>query len=244
MKDPHFVGMMRIKNEARWIERVLRSMQPLCTRIFILDDHSSDDTPRICARVPGVELYLSPFDDTREDRDKNWLLQHVEAAVNPGEWILAIDGDEEIEPGGLEKIARIAGNSPHHDTYKFQVLYLWDSPEQVRVDGVYARFFRPSMFRMRPGARFRSHAGAGFHCGNVPEPIRIDYADVRLLHWGYMTREDRLRKYAFYTAPDKQPVPEREDGYRHCVVGDLFPASSQFRHGGPLKLVPLDQVVQ
>jgi hypothetical protein len=58
--------------------------------------------------------------------------------------------------------------------------------------------------------------------------------NARLLHYGYLHREDRIRKYEWYTQQD--PDNQAEDFYRHTVIGDLFPAEIRFRHGGPLKL--------
>jgi glycosyltransferase involved in cell wall biosynthesis len=239
MVETMIVGMMRIKNEARWIERVLTSMLPVCDRIFILDDHSTDETREICKRFPAVTLFDSPFEGIEETRDKNWLLEKVEQSCQAGTWVVAIDGDEEIAPGCCDEIRTLVKWAYGPDAYRFRVLYLWDTPEQIRVDGIYQRFHRGSMFKLTPGARFRSSAGGGFHCGNVPSPRSISDCGVRLLHYGYMYREDRLRKFEFYNAPDKQPIPPNEDGYRHMVIGDIFPADSRFLHAGPLQLTTL-----
>jgi glycosyltransferase involved in cell wall biosynthesis len=228
--------MMRIKNEGRWIERVLRSMMAVCERIYILDDHSTDETVAICRRFSQVTLWNSEFEGVQETRDKNWLLSKIEERVPAGTWIIAIDGDEEIAPGGAEVIRWIAENPHSPDAVRFHVQYLWDSETQWRTDGIYLDFHRPSMFRLVPLQRFFSAAGGGFHCGNVPDGGGAPRAEVRLLHYGYLHREDRIRKFEWYNAADKQPIPELEDGYRHMVIGDLFPADSEFRHGGPLQM--------
>lgn len=230
------VGMLRVKDEARWIERVLRAMLTVCERVFVLDDHSTDGTAYLCASIPGVALFNSPFAGLDETRDKNWLLAKV-AECAPS-WILHIDGDEELAPGSAEIIHALA-KPAGPDAYRFQVLYLWDRPDQIRVDRWYKNFRRPSLFRFRPGARFESPNGGGFHCGNVPGRVSVGECEVKLLHYGYMHREDRVRKYVWYNAPDKQPIPAAEDGYRHMVVGDLFPADSVFMHAGPLALEAL-----
>lgn len=242
------VGMMRIKNEARWIERVLRSMLPACERIFVFDDHSTDETVTICQSIPEVVLFHSPFDGLDETRDKNWLLARVATEIRPGDWIVSIDGDEEIAEGGAQEICRLAALPSGPDAYRFQVLYLWDRADQIRVDGIYKRFSRSSMFRYHPGAQFRSSCGGGFHCGNVPQPRDLGMSTIRLLHYGYMVKEDRIRKWHFYNESDpvneaegySPDFPERRT-YPHIVQGDVpeVPAHIKLRHAGPLELRPL-----
>lgn len=229
------IGMMRVKNEARWIGRVIESQLPVVDRLFIIDDHSTDGTDSICASYGAVKLIRSPFDTLDETRDKNLLLSEIEKSYPQGTWILAIDGDEEIAHGGCEEILKIQGIAGP-DAYRFKVRYLWNSPDQVRVDGVYANFMRASMFRLKHGARFGSINGGGFHCGNTAGAAHIADCGVELLHYGYMEREDRIRKYEWYNAPDKQPIPPAEDGYRHMVIGDLLPASTVTKWAGPLTL--------
>lgn len=149
-----------------------------------------------------------------------------------------IDGDEVMEPGKVEYLqttmqrAIESGNAVR--ALAFSVLYLWDREDQIRVDGVYRSMSRVSAFR--PGKeRFEATGGVNFHCGNCPQAIRgRAHAGVSLLHYGYLDREDRLRKYEWYRAQDPNNISE--DEYRHMVIGDVFPADSHFRHGGPLEL--------
>lgn len=226
------LGMMRVKNEARWIERVIASILPLCDRVFVMDDHSEDGTLQILLNMPKVVPYGSPFTGLNESRDKNWLLDKV--LEHKPEWIVSIDGDEILSPSAVEPL-RAAMNGPHH-CLSLRVLYLWDREDQIRVDGVYGDFHRESVFRPN-GSRFPEGSGVNFHCGNVPSGARQNRAvlnNVPLLHLGYLHKEDRVRKFAWYNSTD--PGNEREDHYRHIVVGDMFPADSQFQHGGPLRL--------
>jgi glycosyltransferase involved in cell wall biosynthesis len=228
---------MRVKNEARWIERVIRSVVPVCGRVIVLDDHSTDRTAEI-AYGAGAMVFPNPFDGLNETRDKNYLLTLAQTHAQPGEWALMIDGDEELHPNDADLlVSECSGGAA---ALSMRVLYLWDTPRQVRMDGVYARFRRPSAFRMTPGLQFRTTPNGGnFHCGNVPAHYvhQAKLTDIRLLHYGYLDRADRLRKYDWYNAQD--PGNAGEDCYRHMVVGDLFPADSTFRYGGPLRLEAL-----
>jgi len=230
------VGMMRLRNEARWIERVLESIRGVCSEVHVLDDHSTDGTGDLC-RGAGAIVHNTPFAvGLNETRDKNFLLDQVRKSAP--EWVLHIDGDEELAADGPARIAELV-RDPAAVCYHFRVLYLWDSPEQYRRDGVYGRFRRESLFRLTRDRFSSTPNGGNFHCGNSPRELRRRsiISDVRLLHYGYMDAADRIRKYGWYNSHD--PRNAAEDGYRHMVIGDVFPAESVFRFGGPLDLAPV-----
>lgn len=229
------VGMLRIKNEARWIDEVLKSIKPVCRSIYVLDDHSSDATPSIC-RENGAVVIESPFTGLDESRDKDYLLDLIAKANPAGTWVLCIDGDEVLEKTGPSKIRALL-KTPEAMGYEFQIRYLWNSRNLVRTDGVYGRFSRPSLFRLLRGMTFRRTGNGGnFHCSNVPSQIigKTQRANIDLLHLGYMNLEDRLAKYRWYN--EKDPGNKVEDCYRHMVIGDLFPIDARFMYGGPLRL--------
>lgn len=238
-------GFLRVKNEQRWLGRVLESMLPACDRILLFNDHSKDETAAIARSFEKVCVFDSPFEGVEEVRDKNFLLDRLEESAEPGDMVLAIDGDEEIAGGGCNVIRETAAKPEGADSYQFRVLYLWNSESQVRVDGVYRNFHRPSLFRFRRGVRFHSGTACGFHCGNVPQPRSTERLDVKLLHYGYMHKADRLRKWEFYNKLDPENVSEGYDwrhpkrgSYPHIVQGDIpeVPATAILAHGGPLEL--------
>ena len=230
------VGALRVKNECRWIERCLRSLLPICDRIIVLDDHSTDGTPDLAAGIAPVNIDVidSPFEGLDEVRDKNVLLDVCRS--HEPDWVVMIDGDEELSyPHELLR----AMETTAARALAMRVLYLWDRPDQVRIDGVYSSLTRVSAFRLGE-ERFEPTGPRGFHCGNAPQQIPgRALVDAPLLHYGYMHRSDRLRKYDWYRAQD--PGNVSEDEYRHIVIGDVFPADSQFRHAGPLALQSLSR---
>jgi hypothetical protein len=256
LTEPKIAVMMRVKNESRWIERCINSVIPLAgENVFVMDDESTDDTLEI-ARATGVNCYADPFpgEPLDEIRDKEWLVTQVKAACDP-DWILCIDGDEELEPDGADMILRVLSANPNVDVFSLGFLFLWDSVDQIRMDGRYATLGRESLFRAKAGISFRSYydlkitgeqnaadpkCHVGLHCGNAPvSDGRKSPLNVNLLHYGYLHREDRLRKYRWYRAIDPDNI--YEDNYRHMVIGDLpeLPADSKTEYGGPLKLVKL-----
>ncbi|MDD5370507.1 MAG: glycosyltransferase family 2 protein [Anaerolineaceae bacterium] len=229
-------GLMRIKNEARWIGRCLSSLFPLCERVVVFDDHSTDNTREICAAIPNVTVLESPFEGLDEARDKNWLLDQVRETT---EWVFMHDGDEVLAPGSAEIIRNAIQAHSAIDCFSLRLRYLWNSETQERVDGVYVHAQRACIFR--PGDyRFQDTSfGGNFHCGNAPLELQQQTIslDASLLHLGYLGREDRIRKYQWYN--EKDPGNMFEDYYRHTVIGDLFPANSKFKWGGPIELKEL-----
>jgi glycosyltransferase involved in cell wall biosynthesis len=232
------LGLLRVKDEARWIGKVLDSISPVCDRILLMDDHSTDDTCAIAA-AHGATVLVSPFEGIQEARDKDWLLQHVwDVGARVGDWCLMVDGDEALHPDDMPALRSAVESfaiccSP-------QVVYLWDREDQIRVDRLYWDFRRPSLFRLtRRDLTFqRTASGGNFHCSNVPEQL-LKWAlpiPVRLLHYGYMLAEDRIRKYAWYNRVD--PDNAFEDCYRHVAQGDLpeIPAEAKLKWAGPLFL--------
>lgn len=262
-----FIGFTRIKNESRWIERVIASQLPLVDHLIVLDDHSTDNTRDIVRSMgPKVELIESPFNGLDERRDKQFLLdraykyipipeQEVYTYGNPESpyWAVCFDGDEELVEADIPLI-REAAERPGVHAVSLKILYLWDRPDQVRVDRVYRDFRRPSIFRLMnqgflyqstPFGRVIDGVQANFHCSSIPQGLLHNAmqpgarCDARLLHWGYIDRDLRMRKHAWYSKID--PDNEVEDSYRHCIQGDVpeIPSSAILKHAGPMEFSTL-----
>ena len=218
---PRFLCAMRVKNEGRFIGEALSIALELCDLAIVFDDHSTDDTVSICESFGRrVTVLPSPFEGLDETRDKNYVLRRI-VERNP-EWVLWIDGDEILERSGPDQLRKAVVTAPGAAALSLRISYMWDDPSHVRTDGIYGRFTRPSLFRLRnqPLDRlvFRaSGCGGNFHCGNIPQGLlgEIRQSPVRLKHFGYMSAEQRQTKYAFYTTID--PGNSAEDNYRHLM---------------------------
>jgi hypothetical protein len=214
-----------------------------------MEDGSTDDTRAICEDA-GVVVLPSPFAGMGLDeaRDKNWFMDEVISRCSP-DWILMPDGDEELQAGGCAAIRRALETNPPCDCFALRFLYFWNSIDTIRLDGVYGKMARQSLFRANTEFRFKSYYSesqtpnqnhVGLHTSNAPGQGGVVLPlNVALLHYGYLHREDRIAKYRWILSID--PHNEGEDFYRHCVQGDLpeFPADAVLKHGGPLLLQKL-----
>jgi hypothetical protein len=196
----------------------------------------------------------SPFGSFDEARDKQLLFDSIRSTFSADElgasWIINIDGDEELAAwAGAELVRSVSAmaGSPIW-ALSLPIHYLWDDEKTRRIDGVYGSFRRVSAFRASTESNFvgSSWARGGLHCGNAPEALKGGAVRVEapILHYGYMERADRVRKYRWYNEVD--PENDREDRYRHMIAGDgpprageediVFPgAEDRTLHAGPLR---------
>jgi len=240
------VAALRVKNEARWIREVLEALK-WTKAIYLMDDHSTDSTREI-ARECGAVVLESPFDTFDEARDKEWLVGNIAQHHRIGTWVLMQDGDEVLEPTGEQGIKKTINARPGAMAFMLGIKFLWNSRKQYRVDGVYGKFARPSLFRLTGNHAFRrSGVNGNLHPTCVPAANRAgcQRCSVSLLHLGYMDKKDRIRKWKFYNAMDPMNVTEGYDAkhpergsYPHIVQGDIpeVPPNVRLRHSGPLEL--------
>ncbi len=215
------IGVMRVKNEGRWIKQSIESQLDLCSEVIVLDDHSTDSTRDIVLSFgERCRLITSTFEGVNEGRDKRLLLSAV-LAIDP-DWVLWIDGDEVLEKNGPELLLREMA-FPDNAWYTLPVLYFWDSENTFRVDGCYANFHRRSFFRVRGQDHAALHFPVGtgeaeLHGGgNCPQGLvgQGHISQARIKHYGYLDEAERQRKYDWYNKVD--PNNESEDCYRHII---------------------------
>lgn len=80
---------MIVKNEEKYLEQCLRSIQKIADEIIIIDTGSTDDTLEI-ARKYTDKIWIHPWNDSFSEARNHYL----EYAL--GDWIFQIDADEEL----------------------------------------------------------------------------------------------------------------------------------------------------
>lgn len=87
------------KNEERHIARCIRSLQGVCTEIWVIDSFSTDQTCRIAEEL-GAKVVQHPFEN--QARQFNWALENCPIDAT---WLWRVDADEYVEDTLAEQIA-------------------------------------------------------------------------------------------------------------------------------------------
>lgn len=188
------LSLMRVKNEARWLEASLRS-QWFCDHVLVLDDNSTDETAAVCrefgnfvTRIP--KSYQKEHD---EKADREFLAKEA-AKYNP-DWICNIAGDEVLFNDTWERIHPKLSN-PSVFVIEVLNLHLWDNSWTVRVDGDWRKQYRQTFWRFRQGLL----TYAPDHC-SIPDQITerpFTRVGARMLHYASISVKDRRRHYDLY----------------------------------------------
>ena len=76
------IASLGIKNEEWIIEKTLRVLDRFCDKIIIVDDHSTDNTEKICRSFDKVEWYQNVEHDWKVRTDGVQKLIAIDA-INP-----------------------------------------------------------------------------------------------------------------------------------------------------------------
>lgn len=236
--------MYRVKNEARWIEKSIRSIYDICDEMVVFDDGSTDDTVSICSKFDKVvDIYRQrdlPLDETR---DRNHLLQM--AIKRHPDYILYIDGDEILMPNAKDILfEEMSTLYPDADVYEFQLLTLWDGQNKYRTDGIFGNYWQKRLHSMKNQPKDMHYKNSPYsgnlHCGNLNNFVE-DHAvrsRVKIYHCASFDEKLRRKKYEYYNRID--PNNTITDGYKHMISGE---GRFSGPHGIELETLPDSMVV-
>ncbi|MCK9520004.1 MAG: glycosyltransferase family 2 protein [Dehalococcoidia bacterium] len=198
---------MLVRNEAnRYLREVLESAKKYIHCAVILDDASEDDTVKVCREVLNdiplnlVSNQIPGFSNEIALRKQLWNL----ALESKAEWFLLLDADEIFEPKAEIEIPKLI-NQTYCDTWTFRLYDMWDE-SHYREDHLWNAHltYRPFLIRYQPNFEYQWNE-TPLHCGRMP--VNVTYlptyrSDLKIKHLGWMTKEDRIKKYFFYAERD------------------------------------------
>jgi hypothetical protein len=206
---------LRVKDGEPWAEDCLSSLSAFVDDICVLDDGSTDATPRICRSFPKVR-HLVRWEKSffHEGIDRNVVLALVKD-TEP-DWILMMDIDELFEDriaGGIQSMMQV----PEVVAWGFLMLHFWDGKTHFRIDGPWGHETRhhvhPRLFRNQPGLHYPTQTIHGAHVLGLTGG-EMALSDVLIKHYGYSFADKTREKYERYRAVDP------DGNYEHLLAND------------------------
>jgi glycosyltransferase involved in cell wall biosynthesis len=161
------------KNEERFLGRCLASIRELAHQIVVVDTGSTDRTVEI-AREHGAEV--SSF----EWCDDFSAARNAALARATGDWILALDADEELPADQHGNLLKLMGET---SAMAFRLPMMDAGREEEGVS------YLPRLFRNAPGlffaGRIHEHAFGSVETRRREWGLDNKFGDARLLHHGY-----------------------------------------------------------
>lgn len=100
MSEPQIVGLSLVRNEDRFITRVLENVAGFCDRLIVVDHESTDQTPERVRAVAQRHPHLE-YRRIRQAPESHAIIRPLAGTAT---WIFAVDGDEIYEPDRLSRL--------------------------------------------------------------------------------------------------------------------------------------------
>ena len=146
MTQPSITALILSFNEEVHIGRCLKRIEPLASRVIVVDSFSTDRTVEI-ARSMGAEVHSHAF--TNQAAQLQWAIDTIPI---DSDWIIRVDCDEYLEPALIDEIRAKLSDLPADVTaldLKLKVLF---KGKFIRWGGYYrtwlTRLWRPGAGRM------------------------------------------------------------------------------------------------
>jgi hypothetical protein len=210
MADLRVTVAMPVHNEAgRYLTEALLGCLCYADQVVLLDDHSTDGGADEAARLsPRVSVHRAPegvsFDNEVRLRRHLWAL----AAGTRPDWIVALDADEVMEPGGAEHFRGLLEqmHAAGYGSVAFRLFDLWDDRRHYRDDALWNAHKRAWTLAVRylPDFPYQWREQA-HHCGRLPRNAAqgpAAFCSIRIQHLGWLHPADRARKAERYRKLD------------------------------------------
>lgn len=198
-------------NEEKLIQAFLENNLQYFDAMILLDDDSTDHTYHI-TNHPKIILKVKKKRDYFNDLENRNILLKLVSFFNCN-WICFLDVDEIID----KRFSDFSfTDSNKIDNILFNHVHLWNSEEYYNAEYPYSKngiqqHFR--MFRNIGNMQILTHKSV-LHFSLSPYLKSLYISKILILHYGNITIDRRLKKYALYT---KQDQDQDQISYEHII---------------------------
>jgi len=205
MPQPTLSACMIVRNEAENLERCLRSIRPAVDELMIVDTGSTDSTVSIAERYADRVDRIAWEDNFSKARNHS-------ISFASGEWILYIDGDEELVPGDGEKLRETLQRTPPEVDHLLLTIRNLDG-----TGGILSEFPALRIFRNHRGIRFEGIVHNQVIARGAGRQIPVTF-----LHYGYALSPEKMEaKFQRTLALTRQQIasdPENPFYYHNLAL--------------------------
>jgi glycosyltransferase involved in cell wall biosynthesis len=184
---------MIAKNEDRDIAACLDSVRGLAGEMIVVDTGSTDRTRAIAAEY-GAEVMPFDFQFVDFAAARNYAIEQAR-----GEWILMLDADETLAPGGAAGIEKLAAEGRNAGYFLERVNRSWEA-EKPFTDHVVR------LFPNRPGIRYRGRVHETVDASILAGGGKLIRTAIRIDHRFRADAEARRRKNLWYIEILKEEI--------------------------------------
>ncbi|RJR45968.1 MAG: glycosyltransferase [Desulfobacteraceae bacterium] len=197
-KASHSISLcMIVKNEEKYLEECLTSVRECADEIIVVDTGSSDRTVEI-ARSFHAEVFLHPWENDFS-KHRNQSLGYA-----GGEWILWMDADERLEPGGSSSI-REAVTLQDADSLLLTMVCFFDNRTRQSWNNAI------KLFRNHRGIHFE-----GIVHNRVVGCQSTKFCPAKIYHLGYdIGAEDVRKKFLRTSTLLRRAIEEEPLNFKH-----------------------------
>ena len=195
------IAAILAKDEAdRYLRQTIESLKPLCDKVLLLDDGSTDRTREMAwdlgcdVRERGKEAMWGNESPARQEL---WEWGSKEAGDG---WLYIADADHETHADPITW--RVMLSSWTVNAWALPLLDLWDSPKTYRVDGFWQGYKYPRPWLFKPSAVEGIWSERGIHCGHSPQGnwvVGQAPESCWIGHAGWLDAKDRATKHLRYS---------------------------------------------
>ena len=193
------LGMIVHNEGAKYLREVIDNSWRFCDEIFILDDHSTDDTIAVCEQL-GCNVQQAKNEWAVEWRLRDELIDWMKLESD-STWFLSLDADDLMDSGFIEESKEIMNNDKF-DVAFIKIFDCWNDRETYRKDAYFAPYHSPRMMRASTLQGPYEWQKTVKHCLSIPRSIIQDARDQDRIaiaksddkHFGWLTAADRQAK--------------------------------------------------
>lgn len=200
--------VMIVKNEEEYLERCLRSVDGIVDEIVIVDTGSTDRTIEIAKSFNAKIIHHKWKDDFSEARNVS-----IENAT--GDWVMYLDGDEELTPESRELIKDLISDVTYEG---FQFVINNFVGERATEDFVINVAIR--MWRNRPQNRFYGALHEQI-IDRIQKNGPTKSTNVQINHYGYLNKPtlEKSKSERNLQIVQKMVNDEPDNAFNHFSLG-------------------------